>query len=234
MSNTFRFKQFEVDQSGCAMKINTDGVLLAAIAEHPNPLSILDIGAGTGVIALMLAQRFPEALVCAVEIDEQASETAGQNFQLSVFNTRLSIQNIAIEEYSNETKFDLIVSNPPFFVNDLKNLEQKKGIARHTNEQFFISLIEKVITLLSSEGYFWFVLPVKQAELLIESGIEKGLYLVKKIELHSDRTKPAFRWIVCLGTKNIKTKTEQFYIYETEKVYTSAYRALLKNFFLGY
>ncbi len=234
MKNIFRFKQFEVDQSGCAMKINTDGVLLAAHAEHPNPQRILDVGTGTGVIALMLAQRFPVAQVHAVEIDKQASDTACRNFQLSVFSNRLSIQNIAIEQYVSETKFDLIVSNPPFFVNDLKNLEQKKGIARHTNEQFFISLIEKVITLLSSEGCFWFVLPVKQAELLVKSGIEKGLYLVKKIELHSDLTKPAFRWIVCLGTKNIKTKTEQFYIYETEKVYTSAYRTLLKNFFLGY
>ena len=83
----FKFKQFEVDQTGCAMKINTDGVLLAAIAESTAPKRILDIGTGTGVIALMLAQRFPNAFVEAVEIDEQASATAERNFQSSVFSS---------------------------------------------------------------------------------------------------------------------------------------------------
>ncbi len=234
MSNTFRFKQFEVDQNGCAMKINTDGVLLAAIAEHPNPGTILDIGTGTGVIALMLAQRFPKAKVHAVEIDQQASETARKNFQFSIFSNRLSLENVAIEQYHDATKFDLIVSNPPFFVNDLKSSEEKKGIARHTNEQFFIALIKKVVTLLSDEGCFWFVLPVKQAELLMNSGVEKGLYLITKIELHSDHTKPAFRWIVCLAKKNVQAKIEHFYIYERERVYTSSYKDLLKDFFLCY
>jgi tRNA1Val (adenine37-N6)-methyltransferase len=117
----FKFKQFEVDQAGCAMKINTDGVLLGASANHPAPKIILDIGTGTGVIALMLAQRFPSANIHAVEIDEQAAETAGKNFQLSVFNDRLTINNIAIEQYSHSGQFDLIVYNPPFFFYFLKS-----------------------------------------------------------------------------------------------------------------
>ncbi len=131
-------------------------------------------------------------------------------------------------------KFDLIISNPPFFVNDLKNVEEKKGIARHTDEQFFVSLIEKVSQFLSNDGSFWFILPIKQAEILIKYGLEKGLYLAKKIELHSDQSKPAFRWVVCLDRINVETKIEQFYIYESEKIYTKAYKELLKDFFLGY
>ena len=131
-------------------------------------------------------------------------------------------------------KFDLIISNPPFFVNDLKSSEEKKGIARHTDEQFFISLIEKVNQLLSEEGDFWFILPIKQAELLIKDAMNKGFYLAKIIELYSDQSKLAFRWIVCLKRENVKVKIERFYIYESEKKYTQAYKDLLKDFFLGY
>lgn len=234
MSAIFKFKQFEVDQKGCAMKINTDGVLLAAMAEGNEPKRILDIGTGTGVLALMMAQRFENAKIEAVEIEEQASVTANKNFKSSIFKDRLTINNIAIAQFNTAQKFDLIISNPPFFVNDLKNVEEKKGIARHTDEQFFVSLIEKVSRFLSNDGSFWFILPIKQAEILIKYGLEKGLYLAKKIELHSDQSKPAFRWVVCLDRINVETKIEQFYIYESEKIYTKAYKELLKDFFLGY
>lgn len=237
----FKFKQFEVDQTGCAMKINTDGVLLAAIAESDHPKHILDIGTGTGVIALMLAQRFHKALIEAVEIDEQASATAERNFQSSVFSNRLNINNTAIEQYipkgclwHNPNKFDLIISNPPYFVNDLKNAEQKKGIARHTDEVFFNELILKVTSLLTDQGNFWFILPVKQAKILVEKAESLGLYLTTQIDLHSDISKAAFRWIVCLSKKQTKAQLKNFYIYESEKVYTKAYKDLLKDFFLGY
>lgn len=234
MSSIFKFKQFDVDQSGCAMKINTDGVLLAALAENENPTKILDIGTGTGVLALMMAQRFPGAKVHAVEIDEQASATASKNFQLSVFNERLAISNVAIEQYNNCEKFDLIISNPPFFVNDLKNTEEKKGIARHASEQFFANLIVKVNAILAENGSFWFVLPVKQAESLIENAKQMALYPSKIIHLHSDISKPAFRYIVNLNRSKAETKMDHFYIYESEKIYTEEYKLLLKDFFLGY
>ena len=142
MKKIFRFKQFEVDQSNCAMKINTDGVLLGAMVQHENAKRILDVGTGTGVIALMLAQRFPDAQVCAVEIDEQASATARQNFKNSIFSERLTNNNISIEQFNNPEKFDLIVTNPPFFVNDYKNAEPKKEMARHASNTFFEDLIK--------------------------------------------------------------------------------------------
>lgn len=234
MKNIFKFKQFEVDQTDCAMKINTDGVLLAALAESENPKRILDIGTGTGVLALMLAQRFPTSKVEAVEIDELASSTAGRNFQASVFSDRLVINNIAIEQYHPIEKFDLIISNPPFFVNDLKNTEEKKGIARHASDQFFNHLIKKVDDIMNDRGSFWFILPIKQAELLIEKAKVFKLSVAKIIELHSDETKPAFRYIVNLNRTKAETLIEHFYIYESEKIYTSEYKLLLKDFFLGY
>lgn len=234
MSAIFKFKQFAIDQTGCAMKINTDGVLLAAIAESNCPECILDIGTGTGVIALMLAQRFPDAFIEAVEIDEQASATAKMNFRNSAFNDRLAINHIAIEQYSRHNQFDLIVSNPPYFVNDLRNTEEKKGIARHANNQFFMDLLVKVDELLAPKGYFWFILPVKQAEVLIANARQYGLFVSKQILLHSDQTKPPFRWIVGLNRFKNEADIEHFYIYESEKVYTTKYKELLKDFFLGY
>jgi tRNA1Val (adenine37-N6)-methyltransferase len=230
----FKFKQFEVDQSGCAMKINTDGVLLAAMVENNAPKHILDIGTGTGVLALMMAQRFPSAKVAAVEIDELASATAEKNFQLSVFSNQLSVHHTSIEQYNTVEKFDLIISNPPFFVNDLKSTEEKKGIARHASEQFFEDLMAKVNELLTEDGKFWFVLPLKQADLLINHGLVLGFWVSKIIHLHSDENKPAFRRIVCLSKQLAQPEEEHFYIYKEEKVYTDPYKVLLKDFFLGY
>lgn len=234
MKNIFKFKQFEVDQTNCAMKINTDGVLLAAIVKSENPKRILDIGTGTGVLALMMAQKFSFAKIEAVEIDEMASATAGRNFQFSVFSKQLSVHNVSIEQYNDPFQFDLIISNPPFFVNDLKNTEEKKGIARHASEQFFEDLITKVDELLNSDGSFWFILPPKQAEFMIDKAKELQLFVNKIVLLHSDETKPAFRFVVCLGRADNDLIKEQFYIYESEKIYTEAYKELLKDFFLGY
>jgi tRNA1Val (adenine37-N6)-methyltransferase len=152
MGSLFRFKVFEVDQTGCAMKINTDGVLIGGIVTADAPSRILDVGTGTGVIAMMLAQRFPAAVVEAIEIDPAAAATAAKNFALSSFASRLSVHTGDILSYESEFRYDLIISNPPFFVNDLKNPEARKRLARHADEDFFIGLIRKVSMLLNPSG----------------------------------------------------------------------------------
>lgn len=230
----FKFKQFEVDQTGCAMKINTDGVLIGAMADHQNPKRILDVGTGTGVIALMLAQRFPDANIHAVEIDEQAAKTAERNFKQSPFNHRLTVSNTAIEYYNSPDRFDLIVSNPPFFVNDLKNEEVRKGIARHATEVFFSMLVEKISKLLTVEGQAWLVLPVKQADEVIAIAPQYNLSLMERINLHSDESKPTFRQVICLKKGETFLKESDFYIYKSLKEHTQAYQLLLKDFFLAY
>ncbi|TBO43562.1 tRNA1(Val) (adenine(37)-N6)-methyltransferase [Pedobacter kyonggii] len=230
----FKFKQFEVDQTGCAMRINTDGVLLGATVSHPSPRLILDIGTGTGVIALMLAQRFPDARIHAVEIDEQAAQTAGKNFQLSVFSERLTINHISIEQYKYVQQFDLIVSNPPFFVNDLKSEAFRKGIARHADEDFFSMLIKKSSGLLADEGMIWLILPVKQADEVIDIASQYDLWLKERIHIHSDESKPTFRQMICLKKGKAVLKENDFYIYESLKEHTAAYKELLKDFFLAF
>lgn len=232
--SSFKFKQFEVSQSGCAMKINTDGVLLGALAWHAMPQRILDIGTGTGVIALMLAQRFPAAAVEAVEIDPQASETAAENFSNSPFANRLNCKNIAIEVYEDAGQFDLIVSNPPFFVNDMKSEEKRKGIARHTDSVFFAQLVQKISILLADEGVFWLVLPVKQAEDVTSIAMGYHLHLARRINLRSDEAKPTFRQIICFSRKAATLVETDFFIYSSLKQHSLEYQLLLKDFFLAY
>lgn len=234
MKNVFKFKQFEIDQEGCAMRINTDGVLLGAIAVKKNASRILDIGTGTGVIALMLAQRFPDAFVDAVEIDESAAVAAARNAENAAFSERLKVMHIAIEDYTSNELYDLIVSNPPFFVNDLKNPEYRKGVARHTDAVFFEKMLHQVGLLLSKKGRFWFVLPVKQAESTVDIAAGYGLFPSEVIHLHSDESKEEFRQIVCLDFSGAETKHQKLCIYVERDVHTDAYKLLLKDFFLAF
>ena len=234
MSSVFRFKQFEVEQSGTAMKINTDGVLLAVIAEHNSPKSALDIGTGTGVIALIMAQRFPKAVIDAVEIDAFSAQTAGLNFNNSSFADRLSIYHSDVLNFSPALKYDLIVSNPPFFVNDLKSELLQKKVARHADEEFFGNLLPKVADLLSPDGKFCFILPVKQADWMVAQGVLHQLHPSKIISVHSDERKPIIRKIVSLEFGFKSVTEEHFYIYADRGVYTEAYKALLRDFFLAF
>ena len=234
MGSIFKFKQFEVDQSGCAMKINTDGVLLGVLASHPAAKQILDIGTGTGVIALMLAQRYSKASIDAVEIDRSAAEQAARNFGHSIFSDRLSAHCADIAVYESSDRYDLILSNPPYFVNDLKSLEPRKGLARHAHESFFDSLVRKVAGLLQPEGLFWVILPVKQAEQLITNAVLVSLFPARIIHVFSDETKTEFRQIVCLSRHTQAPVHENFFIYASKGVNTDAYVSLLRDFFLAY
>jgi tRNA1Val (adenine37-N6)-methyltransferase len=234
MGSIFQFKHFKVDQTDCAMRINTDGVILGASAAVKSPDQILDIGTGTGVIAMMLAQRYPNAWVDAVEIEVQAAHRAAENLANSPFANRSEVIHSDINEYVTYKKYDLIVSNPPFFVNDLKSAEVRKGIARHAHESFFIKLIIKAATLLTEKGSLWLILPVKQSEWVILNAALYSMFPNAILQVHSDRNKDAFRQIISLTFNKTLTLTEQLFIYESQGVYTGQYKKLLKEFFLDF
>lgn len=234
MKGVFRFKQFSVDQSGCAMKINTDGVLLGALAEANDPANILDIGTGTGVIALMLAQRFTSAVIDAVEIDEAAKQTAGRNFENSPFADRLNISHLPIQKFFNEysdRKYDLIVSNPPFHLNSLESPKAGKSLAKHTDEDFFEDLIAGVAKHLTKNGKCWLILPLQAAELVNHITGRNNLYLQKKITIHSFEGSEPHRQILVLGEKIGNIVEGKFVIYKELKIYSEMYVSSLKNFF---
>ncbi|MFM6953915.1 MAG: tRNA1(Val) (adenine(37)-N6)-methyltransferase [Sphingobacteriaceae bacterium] len=215
------------------MKVNTDGVLLGALAQANAPKQILDIGTGTGVIALMLAQRFAEAEIDAVEIDKLAATTAAVNFQASSFASRLKSFPLDILHYFMvypEKKFDLIVSNPPFFLDDLKSTNKQKELARHTDAEFFQNLCFSISHFLAKNGHFWVILPQKSLKIIKNEAKLQNLHCQKIIHIKSFEQTEPHREVACFGFAEVPTLETELAIYAAEKVYTAEYRLLLKDF----
>ncbi|WP_257669127.1 tRNA1(Val) (adenine(37)-N6)-methyltransferase [Parapedobacter tibetensis] len=237
MSSVFKFKQFEVDQSGCAMKINTDGVLLGAMSTAKDPLHILDIGTGTGVIALMLAQRHPWAKINAIELDSLASKTAQQNFDMSPFFSRLACENVALGDFETDVNYDLIVSNPPYFLRSLRNPDERKRVARHTDMSFFDDLLARSEKWLTYEGSLQLVLPSLLAADVGQKALDEyGLMIQWEVGIRSFVHDSPIRRILALGKtpKDSDGLKDDFVIYESKGVYSDSYKELLKDFFLGF
>jgi len=233
LADIFNFKQFAVNQVGCAMKVNTDGVLLGALAGAPAPKTILDIGTGTGVIALMLAQRFETAQIDAVEIDEAAAKTAEENFEISKFAGRLQMFATGFEEYFDnyhDKKYDLIVSNPPFFLNSLTSPGVKKNLARHTDDAFFERLVRVVSSHLTTDGVCVMILPLDTAGLVKEIAITNGLYIQRVVNIKSFVDAPPHRQILTFGRQATTPVDKELVIYDEPKVYSTFYQKTLKDF----
>lgn len=233
----FRFKQFEVNQAESTMKINTDGVLLGAVASVKQPDRILDIGTGTGVIALMLAQRFPKARVAAIEVDPRAAQLAGENFIGSAFASRLAIQAVALADFEPSESFDLMVSNPPFFLHALKNRDHRKRVSRHTEVSFYSELLERAVSWLTEKGSLQLVLPVSLAEWISQRATEEyGMVVQGQQDIRSFASHPPIRRILALGKIPLAGTVPQndLVIYAAKSVYSDVYRTLLKDFFLAF
>ncbi|HUH33012.1 MAG TPA: methyltransferase [Daejeonella sp.] len=216
------------------MKVNTDGVLLAVMADPVMPRTILDIGTGTGVIALIMAQRFSSATIMAVEIDENAASTARRNFSDSVFNSRLQVDHTSIENYfaeNDSAKFDLIISNPPFFIGSLKSDDPLKTMARHTDQLFFESLLHNAVLHLEKNGSIDMILPVILSEIAQVLASKAGLYLQKKICISSFADSIPHRHVLSWGLTFQQVEEKDFVIYSRPKEYSAEYRSILKEFF---
>lgn len=235
MSNTwFQFQQFRVEQDRCAMKISTDAILLGSLVVVDGPERILDIGTGTGVIALMLAQRFPEAIVVGVELDADASKQAEENMNQSPFASRMRLWKGKIQEYQEVEKFDLIVSNPPYFSDHLKSKETKRKNALHTDSLSFDELIQKAKELLNSSGKFWVILPFRQMEDFRLVANEAGFFEDKTITIYDRKEKPALRVVSSFTFQNLSSEKSEIVLKSAEGVYSNSYRKLLAGFLLGY
>jgi tRNA1Val (adenine37-N6)-methyltransferase len=229
----FRFKQFNVDQTGCAMKVNTDGVLLGALAINTLLNNILDIGTGTGVIALMLAQRFPYAQIDAVELDETAAQTALSNFECSVYANRLRLYVQSFQAYFEkhaDKKYDLIVSNPPFYIQSLPSPGAEKAMAKHASDGFFEELIAGSAGHLTKEGSLWLILPLSTATLVKQIAAANKLFIHQIISIQSYPHTAPHREVLALGYHQTEITQQRLIIYNEPKVYSSSYREVLKDF----
>ena len=190
----FKFKHFEIHQDRCAMKVGTDGVLLGAWALGGK--RILDIGSGTGLISLMMAQRYPEAQVVGIDLDAEACAEARENVAASLFADRVNIVDCRLQDYESVEKFDAIVSNPPFFLNSLKNPDSKRSMARHADSLPFRELFRGVKLLLSDDGVFSAIVPVEVLEAFASEGYMHGFYLLRQCGIKTVERKQPKRYLL--------------------------------------
>ena len=235
MNNIFHFKEFKIDQSDCAMKVNTDGVLLAALIQSENPKKILDIGTGTGLIALMLAQRFSAATIDAVEIDQKAANRAGENFSESPFSDRLKSFHSSIEDFfiKNSELYDLIVSNPPFYSEDYRSENQQRDLARFQEAMPFEDLIDAAALLLSENGIFSVIIPYKVEERFIDLCAEVELFPIKVTRVKGSHKTPIVRSLLAFKRYELAVLVADELVIEINRhEYTDDYIELTNAFYL--
>lgn len=217
------------------MKINTDGVLLGAWAGAPTVNRALDIGTGTGVIAMMLAQRFPNATVHALEPDKIAQKLASENFIKSPFADRLTAYECSLECFDAEAfAYDLIVSNPPYFLNSLKNKEERRSSARHTDHQFFNSLMSQSHQWLSQQGNLQLIVPAEMADPLIRIALKNELMLQVNVQVSSFPGSRIIRNLLSFSKQRSSIKQEMLTIYAQQQQYSPIYKELLAPFLLNF
>lgn len=235
MANSwFQFQEFRIEQDRCAMKISTDAVLLGALANAENPCKILDVGTGTGVIALMLAQRFPDSRIQAVEIDPDAASQARENFEMSSFSSRMEVWEGGFQEFSPIDKFDLIVSNPPYFPDHLKSSNAQRNLALHNDGLPFGDLLKKVSAILAPDAKFWVILPPRQMLDLEKMARLFGLFPSQKFTIQDNPAKPVIREVVSFELEEKIIAQNEIFIKEDSDGFHDSYRKLISGFLLNF
>lgn len=229
----FRFKQFVVYQDRCAMKVGTDGVLLGAWADVSSAHSILDIGTGTGLIALMVAQR-SEAKVTAIEIDVEASLQAQENVDRSPWNNRIEVKNQSLQEFAQSArKYDHIISNPPYFNQSLKSPKEGRTMARHTDSLSYEDLLKGVVSLLDEQGVFSVILPYSEKETFVAFSERYGLYPFRIMKVLPTPTSTPKRFMAEFAFSSTSCEELEMVIEsEGRHQYSEAYKQLTEEFYM--
>jgi tRNA1Val (adenine37-N6)-methyltransferase len=234
-NNYFSFKEFTIFQDKSAFKVGTDGVLLGALAEVYGKKRILDIGAGTGLISVMLAQR-SDAEIVALEPDPESYRQANENVKICAWNERISVFNTNLQSFTKDTgKFDLIVTNPPYFTDSLKNPDTRKSAARHNDTLTTVEILEGVSRLLEDGGLFQLIMPYVEGNIFIADAQKYGLYCNSIIKIRPLPTSDIRRLVMTFSFQRIKV-TERFLTIEHGRrhEFTEEYKSLTKDFYLKF
>jgi tRNA1Val (adenine37-N6)-methyltransferase len=231
-NHTFTFKQFSINQDRSAMKVCTDAVFFGAVIDPAEAKNILDIGTGTGLLALMMAQR-SEANIVGIDIDPAAVQQAKENVLASKFKDRIEVFEAAVQQYDGQL-FDFIISNPPFFQNSLLSSKKTLNLAHHAQTLKLAELLEAVARLLKKEGRFSVLLPTFEFEQFNVLASKIDLNLDSKYILKSSVSKPIFRIVGTFSFKKPSTVSEKtIAIYEEDlKIYTPDFQTLIADFYL--
>jgi tRNA1Val (adenine37-N6)-methyltransferase len=236
-NNYFQFKQFRIIQDRSAMKVGMDGVLLGCWTDASKAERILDIGTGTGLIALMMAQKNSLAQIYAIEIDREAFNEAVLNFQQSQWGERIRIENCSFQEFSALTdwKYDLIVSNPPFFSNGVKAPLGRRAQARHSDSLPMEVLISGAANMLTGKGRIALVLPVEYLPEIEQLANLNKLFISRLCRVKPNPQKSDFRILIELSREGCIFQEENLMIeFEKHHDYTPEYKELTKDFYLKF
>lgn len=238
----FRFKQFTVHQTNAVLKVSTEACILGAWATATDGATrFLDVGTGTGLLALMLAQRYPQATIDAVEVAETAARQATDNVASSSFADRIRVHQVAIQEFSifnfqpsTSKGYDFIVANPPFYQNHLRSPDMVRNAAKHAESLTFDELLEAVRRLLAPAGGFVVLLPPVETEGFLRKATDSGLFLHRQLRVRHHPGGKLFRLVSELGFSETNAVFEELSIHAPEGNYSPEFVALLKEFYLNF
>lgn len=234
--NSFNFKKFTINQDKCAMKVGTDGVLLGAWAQPTNANAILDIGSGTGILSLQMAQRTLAEVIDAVEIEADAFEQTVDNFEQSDWGDRLFCYHSSIQNFANEIddEYDFIISNPPFFSAPYKEnkVKEKRDLARYRDALSFEELLSAIVKLLSKKGSCAFIIPNKSERVFLGLAKINGLLPNRITRVRGTKSSPLKRSLLQLSFEETEIEVSELTIEIERHKYTQDYIDLVKEFYL--
>lgn len=227
----FHFKQFSILSQDKGLKVTTDACLLGAIATATLSENLLDIGTGTGVVALFMAQKFPNLKVDAIDIEPSVVEQARINISNSPFHRQISVIEADFLEWQSDTHYQTIVSNPPYFENHLKKQASEKNTAIHADLMNHHLMIAKVASLLTKDGRFYCILPPYEMSKLVELAEKEGLYPIEKTIVFSTPAKH-YRDVICFGFDKTTTKITELLLNDQDGKKTDEFHRLMADFYL--
>lgn len=229
--SVFRFKYFDVKQEKNPLKVGTDSMLLGALIEASRHKYALDLGAGTGVLSLMIAQKCQTIEIDAIEIHEDGSQECRENFAASPWGDRLNVYQGDYVEFHFARTYDLIFSNPPYFLNDLQSNNDDLILAKHSDKESVARLFKLVNSILSKDGNFWIIIPYLSFGFFSEMAAKNELYPNKRIRIHAKSSKPNKRIIICFNRiQGGYVDDREFIIRDDNNEYSSEYQIVTKDF----
>lgn len=229
----FRFKQFSLEDDRCAMKVGTDAVLLGAWVNVEGASRILDVGTGCGIIALMLAQRTAnDVIIEGIEVEPTDAEQAQENTNHSPWANRVTIHSVALQDFQSSAQFDLIVSNPPYFINSQLPPTAHRAQARHTQALSFEELIYHSLRLLNANGRLAVILPFEEGNLFQSLAEQQGLFPTSRLAFYSRQGKSQERWLLEFSKIKLPIKEEQLILHGEGENWSDDYKNLTRAFYL--
>lgn len=234
MNNFFKFKQFTIEQELCAMKVGTDGVLIGAWGAV-GETRLLDIGCGSGLLAIMATQRTEKLRIDAIDIEESAIRQSLINVNECPWSDRIAIHHTSLQDFNPDYSYDFILSNPPYFINSLKEGNDARAIARHSNTLSYSDLAENVARLLSEEGIFSVIFPYLEANIFIVEAAKHLLYCIKRIDIKGTPTRATKRVMLQFSRLRKEIINDELIIEDGGRHgYTQKYRDLTKEFYMKF